>query len=403
MQLDDTETTALTPYAAHADIELISPGEPDAQSLSSLVGAIYDAAVAPDLWPDVLDRCRRFVGGMSANIFAKDLVGRTGRVFHTDGHIGERWRQAYFETYARLDPLTGFHAVCQLEMPVATADLIEVDEFRQTRFYREWSAPQGIVDFVGAPIERRGSWIACFGVFRHKRDGMIDGASKQRMALLVPHIRRAVAIGKVIENGTLKANSLGEAVDGLAAGVVFVDAAGRITYANAAATAMLSGSAVNKLGGRVVARDHEANKQLADVFATASDGDAAVDKRGISILLPGDDGDDLVAHILPLTSGSRRQAGTQFAAVAAMFIHRATRDVPTAPEVMARTFGLTLSELRVLDAIVHIGGVPEAAEELGVAETTVKTHLHRVFAKTGTSRQADLVRLVAGYASPLVR
>ena len=42
-------------------------------------------------------------------------------------------------------------------------------------------------------------------------------------------------------------------------------------------------------------------------------------------------------------------------------------------------------------------------KELGVAETTVKTHLHRVFAKTGTSRQADLVRLVAGYASPLVR
>jgi DNA-binding CsgD family transcriptional regulator len=70
---------------------------------------------------------------------------------------------------------------------------------------------------------------------------------------------------------------------------------------------------------------------------------------------------------------------------------------------MARTFGLTLSELRVMNAIVHIGGVPETAEELGVAETTVKTHLHRVFSKTGTSRQADLVRLVAGFASPLVR
>jgi len=54
-------------------------------------------------------------------------------------------------------------------------------------------------------------------------------------------------------------------------------------------------------------------------------------------------------------------------------------------------------------AIVHVGGVPETAEALGIAETTTKTHLHRVFAKTGTSRQADLVHLAAGFASPLAR
>jgi Bacterial regulatory proteins, luxR family len=44
----------------------------------------------------------------------------------------------------------------------------------------------------------------------------------------------------------------------------------------------------------------------------------------------------------------------------------------------------------------HVGGVA-----LGVSETTVKTHLQHVFEKTGTQRQADLVKLVAGYMSPL--
>jgi DNA-binding CsgD family transcriptional regulator len=43
------------------------------------------------------------------------------------------------------------------------------------------------------------------------------------------------------------------------------------------------------------------------------------------------------------------------------------------------------------------------AEALGIAVTTVKTHLGRVFEKTGTSRQADLVRLVAGFSNSLVR
>ena len=53
-------------------------------------------------------------------------------------------------------------------------------------------------------------------------------------------------------------------------------------------------------------------------------------------------------------------------------------------------------------AIVEVGGVPETAEALGVAETTVKTHLYRLFDKTGVSRQADLVKLVAGFSNPLV-
>ena len=44
----------------------------------------------------------------------------------------------------------------------------------------------------------------------------------------------------------------------------------------------------------------------------------------------------------------------------------------------------------MLLAIVKVGGVPKASETLGVAETTVKTHLYRVFSKTGASREAIL-------------
>jgi FixJ family two-component response regulator len=47
------------------------------------------------------------------------------------------------------------------------------------------------------------------------------------------------------------------------------------------------------------------------------------------------------------------------------------------------------------------GAVPEVAAALGVADTTIKTHLSRVFEKTGATRQADLVKLVAGFSSPV--
>jgi DNA-binding CsgD family transcriptional regulator len=47
--------------------------------------------------------------------------------------------------------------------------------------------------------------------------------------------------------------------------------------------------------------------------------------------------------------------------------------------------------------------VPDVAAKLDVSETTIKTHLGRLFAKTGTSRQADLVKLVAGFSSPVAQ
>jgi len=105
--------------------------------------------------------------------------------------------------------------------------------------------------------------------------------------------------------------------------------------------------------------------------------------------------------VLPLTSGARRPASLSYAAAATVFVQRAAPDLPSPPEVIGRAFELTPTELRVLFAIVEVGGVPEVAETLGVAKTTVRFHLRQLFDKTGTRRQADLVKLVAGFANPV--
>jgi len=103
-----------------------------------------------------------------------------------------------------------------------------------------------------------------------------------------------------------------------------------------------------------------------------------------------------------LTSGTRLQAGAAYAAVAAVFVREASLDLASPIEAIAELFKLTASESRVLMAIVNIGGVPDVAPVLCISETTVKTHLQRIFDKTGTHRQPDLVKLVAGFTNPLV-
>ena len=114
------------------------------------------------------------------------------------------------------------------------------------------------------------------------------------------------------------------------------------------------------------------------------------------------DGGRYVAYLMPLAiTGAQRHRGTIEAVAAAVFVSKVEPADQSWGECVARAFGLTPAELRVLLAIVEVGGVPETSETLGVAETTVKTHLYRVFSKTGASRQADLVKLAAGFANPL--
>lgn len=71
---------------------------------------------------------------------------------------------------------------------------------------------------------------------------------------------------------------------------------------------------------------------------------------------------------------------------------------PSLPEVIGRTYKLIPTELRVLLAIVDVGG---ALTALGVWVTTIKTHLSCLFGKTSVGRQADLVKLVVGFSTPL--
>jgi DNA-binding CsgD family transcriptional regulator len=179
-----------------------------------------------------------------------------------------------------------------------------------------------------------------------------------------------------------------------------VDADGRLIHANAAGSVILAARDIlSSVGGRLVASDTQVQRTLRDVFAAAGQGDEALGVKGIAMPLIGNDGERYVAHALPLTSGARRRAGLDRVAAAALFVRRAALVTSSTSQVIGETFRLTPTELRVLLAIVEVGGIPEVANAFGVADTTVRTHVNRLFQKMGATRQADLVKLVAGYAT----
>lgn len=76
------------------------------------------------------------------------------------------------------------------------------------------------------------------------------------------------------------------------------------------------------------------------------------------------------------------------------------RRIATARQLMD-FFGLSAAEARLARAICHGNSVEEYARDQGLRLPTVRTQLSSIFSKTGTERQATLVRLIAGI--PVVR
>jgi DNA-binding CsgD family transcriptional regulator len=208
----------------------------------------------------------------------------------------------------------------------------------------------------------------------------------------------------VLDLNTTKTTAFADALNGLAASVFLVDHNARPVFINASGQAMLDeGKILRQKDGVLTAVDPSTGTTLSDTIASARGGDAAVGVNGIAVPLYSPPGDPWLAHVLPLTSGARLHAGLTHSAAAALFVHKASLESPSSMETMSKLYKLTPGELRVLAGVGVVGGIPAVAEIVGISEATVKTHLQRLFAKTGTNRQIDLVKLVAAHASPLRR
>ncbi len=64
----------------------------ETERLSALIGDIYDAALDPTLWVDVLGKTKGFIGGQAASLGWKDAVTKRGGVYHDDDGISPHYR-----------------------------------------------------------------------------------------------------------------------------------------------------------------------------------------------------------------------------------------------------------------------------------------------------------------------
>ena len=371
--------------------------------LLSVVGDIYDTTFDQALWNNTLERIVEHVGAdHGARSCALLSMGATGeiRLGYKVG-ITPRFAQSYIDHYGRFDPT---HAIRLSEVGQihSVEDWIPIEDYRKGHYYQEWVRPQRFEDAASVLLDKSADGFSYFGLI--KSGGVVDDNLRQALAPIVPHLRRAALIGQVLNRRTGIAAPIEQALDALKAAIFLLDASGNITHLNEGGRDIIERrDFLRAERGRLVAADPQLNRVLREAMAASVFGDGATRSESIALPFVAHDGERFVGHMLPLTAGQRRSTGTAFDASAILFVRKTALDVPQAADIIKGIFQLTPAEARVLLTIVEAGGVAESAKNLDIAESTVKTHLGRIFTKTDTKRQADLVKLVAAFSSPVRR
>jgi DNA-binding CsgD family transcriptional regulator len=369
--------------------------------LSELIGSIYDCTLDPGLWEPTLARIIEALSAHSIILSLNDL--RQDRLV-IDKTVG--WEAHWLEERSRHLPeihsvLTGWLASrVSLDEPFVASRELPRELFETSPYARNCLTPLGITDISHFFLVATPSHFSEIVIARHLRHGVMTDREIELGKLLLPHLRRAVTISNVLDARTIERARMAEALDALRCAVVLTDERGRILHPNRSAEAMLREStAIRASRGVLEARAPAAARELRSAIRQAARDEAGMGSAGLAIRLTEFDTPPLFAHVLPM-SGSDLRLGLQPSAVAAVFIG-AGPDERSEAEVIASVFGLTPAETRVLASLLAGRTLAETAGDLGIASTTARTHLDNIFAKTGVSRQADLMRLARHVALPL--
>jgi len=368
------------------------------QELSDLVGQIYDCTLAPDRWETTLHAIKDSLLCEYAFLRLDNLATHTSLVTRNAGI-----EPAWLECLPALAPEVAEILVQVLisghsqDAPSIASQYMTREEIDATQFHQKWGQPQGIADYMGLFLLQSPTRLAALELGRHERHGVLTGCEAALATLLIPHLRRAVTISNALDLATVEKERLAETLDTLRLGVVLADEDSRILHANRSAeTMMRDGGFVRDGGGRLTTGSAAASAEIKTAIGMAARNESGIGKTGLAVRLSHESAAPAVAHVLPLARGEVRTR-LDPAAVAAVFINTGGEDEARLRGVTA-AFALTPAEARVLSRILSGRNVNEAAHDLGVAASTVRTHLDNVFSKTGVTRQAELIRLAARMA-----
>jgi DNA-binding CsgD family transcriptional regulator/PAS domain-containing protein len=370
------------------------------EQLGSLIGSVYDASIDGSRWPDFLSQLAGQLGGILPTLFIHDTRTHSGALAVNVGYEAGAVR-AYQKHFAErnLWLRSGMHLLTPGS--VRTSHMMcSRRAFLASEWYADYCRPLNISQGIGATMHKDSMVTSNVAVFAGDDRAEFGSEEIALLKALMPHMQRALKIHLHVAAADLRQREFAEAMEPLAVGVILVGKDARVIFANASAQRLLKqsdGLMTDRNGLRAV-QSREAAALRALIACTAGEGGQVHQQSGGGLNVTRANGlralQVLVSPIRPLQSAHSGER-----AVAAVYVTD-PEQMPEKPEVVfVRLYKLTAAEAKVAAIIVRGRSGRQAAQELDVSYNTIKSHLKRIFAKTGTARQGDLIRLIVGRAA----
>ncbi len=362
--------------------------------LLDLVPRVYEAAAHPEGWDSLLEDVARSMRGTAPGLFLLEPESGAALLERAPA-LDPGWQRAYDDHYHRVDlrrkALNG-----RPEGTVSAGHALVPDEvLERSEFYNDFLKPQGFFHVALALPIRSRDRVAALRVIRRRTDEPFDEADLAPLHALVPHLRTALHLHCELSEARRLSAGLSDALASLGVGAILLDAAGRVAFANAEAERLLAaGDGLSVRRGRLrFAAAHE-DAELHRLVAGSAPGGGA-----LAVTRPSGR-PSLEARVIPLTAAP---GGLPTGAAALVFVRESERACTLDPHVLRGLYGFTPGELRVAVLVAEGRRPVEISRALGISVETVRSHLKRLYQKSGASGRAQFVRMFSGSLASLSR
>lgn len=278
-----------------------------------------------------------------------------------------------------------------------SADVLTEEEMKTSVVYNELLRPAQLGDGLHARLDGPdGSRIVWTAANPVGGDGW-SSAQVEMLDRFLPHLRQYVRVRQALVDARALGASLGDLLVNGRLGVIHLDRRGRVVAANDRARSILRrGDGLTDRAGGLCASLAAENAELQKVLAGALPANGGTGVSGSMMVSRQRSAIRLVLHVSPVNEGGAPARSGRMGALVLLVDPESRWRIDA--ESVGAILGLTPAESHVAAMLAEGKTIRDIAAATGRSATTVKWHVGHIFAKTGVSREAELVRLLLSLA-----
>lgn len=371
-----------------------------------LLQSIYRGAIEQPPWSSALPALREAIDAQVVSLVLRPpSVGDRGIILNSVRPDAGReesvapladpndWElTAYREQFFSLDPFINL----PLNQIITLDDLLTDAELMASDYYQHYLQPIGLFRILGVDTGEAEGVLARLRFSRRREEAPFSASDRKMLQLITPHLRQAIEIYARFNHMTSERDIYAGAVDQMSVATIILDEKGRLLHTNAMASALLKeADGLSLRGQQLHIAGHNTNRSLqaalASVISAQRAGETSVIKA-LRVPRPGERSAlGLVIRPVPASERGEGQAGP----CAAVFVSDPDQRDSASQQTLGTLFSLTPAEANVAILLTRGLSLAEISETQNISPHTARAQLKSIFAKTGVSRQAELVRMIA--------